>query len=260
MEDVREFKRLSDKVDASAFVEKYITPHGLNEFKILDVGCGSCVIAEALAKSFPKADVNAISNNRPHIEKAKELMANYDNLNVEFADAYDLSYPDNTFDFVFSRFVFEYLKTPQQALREMIRVCKPGGKVMVQDLDMQLITHYPEDSDLQNKISEVLAFLKNQSGFDPFVGRKLYNLFYHAGLKQIEVQVEPYHLFAGTIDHKNLRLWELKLDIALPQIEQALGSCEAAYHFKEQYINYLNREDTFSYSIIMTLIANKIIT
>ena len=44
----------------------------------------------------------------------------------------------------------------------------------------------------------------------------------------IDVRVDGYHLYPGKIDESNERLWELKLDIALPIAEQVLGGREAA--------------------------------
>lgn len=40
-----------------------------------------------------------------------------------------LPYPDNTFDVVFSRFVFEHIKDPDLIAREMFRIVKPGGLI-----------------------------------------------------------------------------------------------------------------------------------
>ena len=67
----------------------------------------------------------------------------------------------------------EYLPDKQAAVREMARVCSPGGKLLLQDLDGQLVWHYPEDAELQRTTENILSHLAG-TGFDPFVGRKAF--------------------------------------------------------------------------------------
>src|SRR5206468_5342108 len=76
--------------------------------------------------------------------------------------------------------------------------------VLLQDLDGQLLWHYPEDAVVQSTAERVVNALE-ATGFDPFVGRKLFWLARTAGLQNVEVQVECYHLIAGE-DRKSTRL------------------------------------------------------
>src|SRR5437868_15532305 len=101
----------------------------------------------------------------------------------------------------------------------MVRVCRPGGTVLFQDLDGQLLWNYPEDPAVQRTVEKVVAGL-GKTGFDPFVGRKLFSLAQKAGLNNIEVQAECYHLIVGDIDRTILKRWELKLEIATVMIYQ----------------------------------------
>ena len=48
-------------------------------------------------------------------------------------DVLQLPYPDAHFSIVSSRFAFHHLLRPQAALAEMIRVCEPGGRIVVAD-------------------------------------------------------------------------------------------------------------------------------
>ena len=76
----------------------------------------------------------------------------------------------------------------------------------MQDLDGQLLWHYPEDARVQGAVEKVLASLA-PTGFDPFVGRKVFWLAQKAGLKKLDVQVECYHLIAGAVEQRILRQW-----------------------------------------------------
>ena len=138
----------------------------------------------------------------------------------------------------------------------MVRVCRPGGTVMFQDLDGQLLWNYPEDPTVQVAVEKVVAGLA-KTGFDPFVGRKLFSLAHKAGLTNIKVQVEPYHLIAGEIQPGILKQWQLKIEIALPQIARVLGSDHAAREYGRKFIEYLCRPDTLTYSNVFTVTGRK---
>jgi hypothetical protein len=138
----------------------------------------------------------------------------------------------------------------------MVRVCKPGGTVLLQDLDGQLVWHYPEDALMRQTVIRVLASLE-QSGFDPFVGRKLFWLARNSGLDNVRVQVECYHLIAGEIDSELFKQWELKLEIAKTRMQEALGSAYEADEEIRRFLGYLRRPDTLTYSNVFTVAGDK---
>jgi len=167
-----------------------------------------------------------------------------------------MQFPPERFDLVYSRMLFQYLQHKEQAAAESVRVCRPGGTVLFQDLDGQLLWHYPEDPLVQNTVEKVVnAF--SSTGFDPFVGRKLFWLAQNAGLKNIKVKVEAYHLIAGEIDAPGLEQWRLKLDIARPQMARVLGSEMKAAEQARTFLEYLKRPDTLTYSTVFTVTGEK---
>ncbi len=168
-----------------------------------------------------------------------------------------IDFASNSFDFVYSRMLMEYLKDKESAVKEMARVCKRGGTILLQDLDGQLLWHYPEDPVVQGTVEKVVRALA-ATGFDPFVGRKLFSLAYRAGLKNIDVQVECYHLIAGQIEPAILEQWELKLEIAGPQLARLLGSEREAREQSRRFLQYLCRPDTLTYSTVFTVTGEKV--
>jgi SAM-dependent methyltransferase len=167
-----------------------------------------------------------------------------------------MQFAPDSFDLVYCRMLLQYLREKEKAVAEMVRVCKPGGTVLLQDLDGQLLWHYPEDPLMQGAVEKVTAALA-PTGFDPFVGRKLFWLAQRAGLRKLDVQVESYHLIAGEVHPRILRQWELKLDIAKPQMAKALGSKEEAEEQIARFLEYLCRPDTLTYSTVFTVTGEK---
>ncbi len=256
MEHPREAQRLLDKVDADAWIAKFIEPHFAGVRSFLSVGCGPGVLLRELAKSHPEMDVVGVDLSPSRVRDAQQRLADLPNARACVGDAVSLPFEANSFDFVFSRFLMEYMPDKRRAVREMARVCAPGGTLLLQDLDGQLVWHFPEDSELQMSTERVLRSLAS-TGFDPFVGRKLFSLCLGATLTDVRVQVDPYHLYAGRIDEKEFANWQAKLEIARTQIEAALGSDEAAQEFCGRFLAYLQNPETLTYSCLFTVIANK---
>jgi SAM-dependent methyltransferase len=256
MEDPREAQRLLDKVDAGAWISKFAAVHLQTARRVLSVGCGPGVFFPEMAAAYPKVEFVGVDISADRIGEANRRLRGFSNAQFEVADAQALPFASGRFDLVMGRFVLEYLPEKQRAVREMARVCRPRGKVLLQDLDGQLLWHYPEDDRLQKTTDKIVASLA-KTGFDPFVGRKLFSLCLEAGLGEIGVQVEPYHLIAGKIDQYNLLLWQTKLEIARPQITKILGSDAAAQKFNAEYLAYLQRPDTFTYSCLFTVTGTK---
>jgi ubiquinone/menaquinone biosynthesis C-methylase UbiE len=89
----------------------------------------SCYLAEFVSH------VTGVDLTPAMIREAKERAELQGITNTEFTlgDMEHLPYSDRTFDAAISRFAFHHLERPEQALQEMFRVVRPGGKVVVMD-------------------------------------------------------------------------------------------------------------------------------
>lgn len=256
MEDPREAARLEAKVDPQAWVQKYLADRVRPGAEVLSVGCGPGVILNEVCALHSSIRATGIDISADRVQEA--IQRNLENSRLTFFcdDAQAMQFPSDSFDLVYSRMLFQYLREKEKAVAEMVRVCKPGGTVLLQDLDGQLLWHYPEDSVMQRAVERVMAALA-PTGFDPFVGRKLFSLAQKAGLKCVDVQIECYHLIAGAIEPHILRQWELKLDIAKSQMAKAFGSKVEAEEQIQRFLEYLCRPDTLTYSVQFTVTGEK---
>jgi SAM-dependent methyltransferase len=100
---------------------------------VLDVACGPGILACAFARVA--RHVTGIDLTPAMLERARALQAErgLTNLTWRQGDVLPLPFPDGAFTLVVSRFAFHHLLEPGAVLKEMRRVCAPGGTVMVID-------------------------------------------------------------------------------------------------------------------------------
>lgn len=76
MEDEREDKRLSDKVDAPMWVGKYLAPYLNSVTRILDVGCGPAVLAWEVALRCPARNAVGLDASSMRLAAAAQAVHN----------------------------------------------------------------------------------------------------------------------------------------------------------------------------------------
>lgn len=96
--------------------------------KVLDIACGSGTAALVAARRY--CEVTGIDYVPELIERARNR-AEASGLKADFLieDAQNLPFPDNSFDVVLSVYGVQFAPDQEKAAREMLRVCKPGGKI-----------------------------------------------------------------------------------------------------------------------------------
>jgi ubiquinone/menaquinone biosynthesis C-methylase UbiE len=255
MEDRREASRLERKVDSRSWARKYLSPYVFPGTEVLSVGCGPGSILREIAANHPVMSATGLDLSPLRIEQAVDRARKISCMRFLCGDARQMPLASESFDLVYTRMLLQYIREKEHVVAEMSRVCRSGGTLMMQDLDGQLVWHYPEDTRMQDALEKVTQGLA-RSGFDPFVGRKLFSLAQNAGLKNIRVQVECYHLIAGEVDPEILEQWALKLEIARPCLEEMLGQYEAGQHI-QRFLDYLRRPDTLTYSNVFTVTGEK---
>jgi ubiquinone/menaquinone biosynthesis C-methylase UbiE len=104
--------------------------------KILDAGCGVGGTSIHLAKQHPNATFTGITNVLTHVKLAYQFAKEHQtSSNLEFFedDYCKTRFPDNHFDGVFALESINYANNKEILIREMYRVLKPGGKLVILD-------------------------------------------------------------------------------------------------------------------------------
>ncbi|MER6992016.1 methyltransferase domain-containing protein [Saccharopolyspora hirsuta] len=106
--------------------------------RVLDLGCGAGRHAFELYRRG--ADVIAFDQDVAELEnvaamfaamKAENQVPDGANAQTVSGDALDLPFPDGHFDVVIASEIMEHIPEDEKAMREMVRVVKPGGRVVV---------------------------------------------------------------------------------------------------------------------------------
>lgn len=146
--------------------------------KLLVVGCGSGLEAAILAQRLG-AEVFGI-----------DIEDNFDRQALQFAklqtgDAMNLSFADETFDFVFSYHALEHIENPNKALREIHRVLKTGGGYWIGTPNKSRIVGYigGKKTSVAEKVKWNLADWKAR-----FAGKFENKLGAHAGFTERELR------------------------------------------------------------------------
>ncbi|GGO90627.1 class I SAM-dependent methyltransferase [Wenjunlia tyrosinilytica] len=153
---------------------------------LLDVGCGPGTITADLAERVAPGRVTAADASPEVLEHARRTVAERGLGNVDFAevDVHELDFADGTFDVVHAHQVLQHVTDPVKALREMRRVCRPGGVVAVRDSDYRAMTWYPRVPalapwpDLYDRVARA-------NGGEPDAGRRLLSWARAAGFTDI---------------------------------------------------------------------------
>ncbi|HUN98374.1 MAG TPA: class I SAM-dependent methyltransferase [Bradyrhizobium sp.] len=96
---------------------------------ILDVGCGTGNLTATLASRFPDANVTGLDQSADFIASATSRDPENARLTFEEGEATALPFADQTFDATLSLLVLNFIPDADRAVREMVRVTKPGGTV-----------------------------------------------------------------------------------------------------------------------------------
>ena len=99
--------------------------------RVLDVGCGTGELLRRIRANVPDAVLAGLDPVPEMLDVAREKLSGHDDLRVGYADR--LPWNAGTFDVVVSCNMFHYISEPLRALREIARVLRPTGALVLTD-------------------------------------------------------------------------------------------------------------------------------
>jgi SAM-dependent methyltransferase len=158
--------------------------------RCLDVGCGGGDVTFDLASLVGATgravgvDVDATKVELARAEAAQEAVTN-----VEFrvSDVTE-GLGEASYDVVYARFVLTHLRDPEAAVAEMRRVLRPGGRLVLEDIDFRGSFCDPEDSGFE-RYEAIYVESARRAGGDPHIALRLPSMLVAAGFERVRPHV-----------------------------------------------------------------------
>ena len=171
--------------------EREILPlHGLHEgLEVADICCGIGDFAMLLQKDFKPARIVALDHSIPSLEYARKIAEDFDVQDIEYTygDASQMLLESDQFDFVTCRHSLQIFDRPAVLLRELYRICKPGGRVYITNEKNSHCLGEPRADSIQwtyNEVAKLFAYFD----MDVEMGPKGRRMLLDAGFTDVRMQ------------------------------------------------------------------------
>lgn len=156
----------------------------------LDAGCGGGDVTFELARLVePNGHAVGVDIDEVKLQLARDEAAQRQLTNIDFR-VYDVGTVDHDerYDVVYLRFLLTHLKDPAGVLASLWRTLRPGGVLVVEDVDLSGYFCYPDSPALWRYV-ELLAGSMRARGSDPNIGPRLPLLLSEVGCEEVQVNV-----------------------------------------------------------------------
>ena len=156
--------------------------------RVLDVGAGTGEFSSRLAQLWPEATVTGVDVLSSSVELARNRhQALAPRLQFEQGDAFQLQYPEGSFDLVACRHVLQAIPTPELVISELARVLRPGGyaHILTEDYGMLHMMVAALDPDELWRDGPVQYAARTNT--DARIGRRTWSLMRQAGFIDLRV-------------------------------------------------------------------------
>lgn len=168
---------------------------------LLELGSGPGFITGQLLEMLPTSRVVTLDRDPVLLERARSYLEGKGNGRLEIVEGsvMRMDFPDDTFDFAYGRLLFQHLPDPVGAARETLRVLKPGGKLVISDIDDALHIFEP----VQPQVDAIVERFREQhaaKGGNRHIGRRLTRVLRDAGFGNLDLEVVMAHSDVYGID------------------------------------------------------------
>jgi len=169
---------------------------------VLELGSGPGFITEQLLALVPTSPITCLEVDPALLAQAEQYLHDKASHRVRFAQGsvMDTRLEANQFDCAYARFLFQHLPDPDGAAREIWRVLKPGGKLIIHDIDDELFGLF--EPALPEFAPVLEAFGQGQAarGGNRHIGRSLWRILTAAGFRTIELEVVGSHSASSGVE------------------------------------------------------------
>ncbi|TYC64469.1 methyltransferase domain-containing protein [Rhodobacterales bacterium] len=167
-----------------------LADHGLKpDMEVADICCGIGDFAVLLQKEYRPARLVALDHSRSSLDYARKVAGEFGVRGIDyvFGDASEMLLESDQFDFVTCRHSLQVFDRPELILRELFRICKPGGRVYVTNEKNSHCLGEPRAETIQKTYNEV-ARLWAHFNMDIELGPKSRRYLIEAGFDDIRME------------------------------------------------------------------------
>jgi ubiquinone/menaquinone biosynthesis C-methylase UbiE len=161
-----------------------------NTKSLLEIGCGVGAQTKHLLGRWPHLRIHAIDQNPNQLEPAVNYLnreISNGQVHITGAKAEMLPFNGDCFDAAMTIWVLEHVKQPELILAEAMRVLKPGGRIILHEVDNDSFGFFPE-----NKIIEEwwdkFNTCQQRGGSDPYIGQRLERIAGEIGFRGCKLE------------------------------------------------------------------------
>ena len=171
--------------------ERNILPrHGLKKgMTVADICCGIGDFAVLLQKEFEPSRLVALDHSKSSLAYGRQVAAEFGVAGIEYiyGDASEMLLEDNQFDFVTCRHALQIFNKPELIIKELLRICKPGGRGYGTNEKFSHCLGEPRGETIQwtyNEMTKLFADFDMDLEFGPKSSRALK----HSGFEDVRIE------------------------------------------------------------------------
>ena len=193
----KEINRLKAQVELFWDKElQHYVEFGLSDgMLIAELGSGPGFVTEKILEKFPNANVTAVEIDPFLVDFARNYLSqkNISQCTVIQKSIMETGLIENSFDFAITRLVLEHFPDPVNAVREIFRILKPGGRAIFVDNDFEMhIMTYPHVSELR-ELYNAYCESRYAEGGNPKIGRELPSILKKGGFSKVDFEIISAH-------------------------------------------------------------------
>jgi ubiquinone/menaquinone biosynthesis C-methylase UbiE len=234
-----------------------LSSFGLGDgISLLEVGSGPGFFTQLLSTLVPNGEIIGVEIDPQLIAAAEAYLASRAQSKYRFINrsVVDTKLPDSSVDFAVARLIFQHLPDQGTALREIYRLLKPGGRLVIIDTDYRF-SHLTDPVVKEAELAlEKAAAVHSMRGGDPRAGRRLWRLLQAGGFQNLDLEAVVLHSgekgvqwCASQFDPDRLR----------PLVAAGVIPEEQWRQVREAVDDFLARDDAFYMSIMILACGQK---
>lgn len=162
---------------------------------VLELGSGPGFITQQLCALLPTSPITCVEVDRTLLDQAAQYLGDAAGRQAQLVEGsvMDLRFDGGQFDLAYARLLFQHLPDPLGAAREILRVLKPGGKLVIYDVDDELLGLFQPPIPEFTPVLKAFGQAQAARGGNRHIGGHLWRILSAAGFGTIDVEAIASH-------------------------------------------------------------------